>query len=714
MNILDGLNPEQKEAVETTDGALLILAGAGSGKTKVLTHRIAYLLDQKKATNDGILAVTFTNKAAGEMKSRINFLLSQNSSIAQKNISWCGTFHSICLRILKVDGERIGLNKNFSIYDSTDSLDVVKEAMNNLLIDKKDINPNAVRSTISSAKNNRINSAEYKKYAEGYFYEMVAKIYPVYQKLLWENNAVDFDDLILHTTKLFEDHPKVVERYKEIFKYIHIDEYQDTNATQYQLIRQLTTDNICVVGDDDQSIYGFRGADITNILSFEKDYPDAKIVKLERNYRSTQNILDASHFIVNKNTERREKKLWTDKGAGSPIHLHTAMDEKDEGDWVASEIENQQKEAIALSDMVILYRTNSQSRAIEESLIRKSIPYKIVGGIRFYDRKEVKDILAYLRVILNHKDDMSLKRIINRPRRGIGDKTLEVLNNTATESNQSSVQYLINNGNEIANPKLKSFASILNNLYTALDNYKLSDFIKYLTEESGYFDWLNDGTQEGLTRLDNIGELISMAIEFDEEKPTFIALEKFLDTISLIEDSQEKQGEEEKEVVTLMTVHAAKGLEFDRVFLVGMEEMLFPHSRSYSDQKEMEEERRLAYVAITRAKEKLFMLHADSRKQYGKLSSNPPSRFLEEIPNHLLEKTSFDRFWDQEERLDNYYKEDNKEGYGRGGEIGERVRHEIFGLGEVVDINDSIIKVKFPLPIGLKELAIEYARLEKI
>jgi DNA helicase II / ATP-dependent DNA helicase PcrA len=713
MNILDGLNPEQKQAVETTEGALLILAGAGSGKTKVLTHRIAYLLDQKLATNDNILAVTFTNKAAGEMKSRINFLLSQNETLTNKSISWCGTFHSICLRILKVDGERIGLAKNFSIYDSTDSLDVVKEAMNNLLVDKKDINPNALRATISAAKNNRINSAEYGKYAEGFFQEVVAKVYPVYQGLLRENNAVDFDDLLLLTTDLFERHPQVLEKYRNIFKYIHIDEYQDTNTTQYILIRQLTSQNICVVGDDDQSIYRFRGADITNILSFEKDYPEAKIVKLERNYRSTQNILDASHSIVHRNSERREKKLWTDKGEGSPIRIHTAMDERDEGEWVANEIEQSIKLGKFPSDMVILYRTNSQSRSIEEALIRRSIPYRIIGGIRFYDRKEVKDVLAYLRVIRNHKDDLSLKRIINRPRRGIGDKTLDVLHNVAKESDQSSVQYLINESTSIANPKLKVFAKILNNLYTALDNYKLSDFVKYVTEESGYFDWINDGTQEGVGRLENISELISMATEFDEITPTAVALEQFLETISLLEDSQEEKSQD-SEVVTLMTVHAAKGLEFDIVFIVGMEEMLFPHSRSYSDPKEMEEERRLAYVAITRAKESLYLLHADSRRQYGKLSSNPPSRFLDEIPTNLVERTSYNKYWDEDDAMDNYYKEEHEEGYGRGGEKGEKVRHEIFGIGEIVDINDSIIKVKFPLPIGIKELAVEYARLEKL
>lgn len=710
--ILDGLNDEQREAVQYTDGALLILAGAGSGKTKVLTHRIAYIIEQGLANTDQLLAVTFTNKAAEEMKSRTNHLLAQNKNIASKQLSWCGTFHSICLRILKIDGQLVGLSQNFTIYDSSDSLDAVKEAMDNLLVDKKDTSPHAIKSAISSAKNNKIRPKEYTEYANGYFEELVARIYPVYQRILRENNSVDFDDLIFLTIELFDNHPHIREKYQNIFKYILVDEYQDTNTAQYTFIKLLAGANICVVGDDDQSIYGFRGADITNILNFERDYPNAKIIKLERNYRSTQNILDASHAIVNKNTARRDKKLWTDKGGGEKLRAHTAMDERDEGEWVASEISNEQKQGRGLNDMVVLYRTNSQSRSIEEALIRNAIPYKIVGGIKFYDRKEVKDVIAYLKILLNHSDDLSLKRIVNRPRRGLGDKTIEVLSQTAKEGGQSIAQYLMNNSENIGNPKLKNFSQILVNLFKSIESYKLSDFVKLVVEQTGYYDWINDGTPDGTARIENISELVSMSSEFDEILPRQNSLEEFLDTISLLEDSQTEQ--EEDEAVTLMTIHAAKGLEFDVVFIVGMEEMLFPHSRSYSDQKEMEEERRLAYVAITRAKQHLYMIHADSRRQYGKISSNPPSRFLEEIPTNLIERTSYSRYWDEEESTTSYYKQDIEEGYGRGANPGDRVRHEIFGIGEIIDINDSIVKVKFPLPIGIKELAVEYARLEKI
>ncbi len=711
MDLLEGLNEQQKKAVETTKGALLVLAGAGSGKTKVLTHRIAYILDQKLAEPDEILALTFTNKAAGEMKERINFLLKSNNTDT-KSISWCGTFHSICLRILKIEGEKIGLSKNFTIYDSSDSLDVVKEAMNKLMIDRKEINPHAVRATISSAKNQLVSSQDYKEHAEGYFQELVAKIFPKYQEILKDSQALDFDDLIMATVQMLENHPDIREKYKNMFKFIHIDEYQDTNFAQYRLIKLITNKNICVVGDDDQSIYAFRGADITNILSFEKDFPDAIIIKLEQNYRSTQNILDASYHVVRHNKERREKKLWTEKEGGDLLNIFHALDEVRESEWVADRVESLMQDGTNPKEIAILYRTNAQSRTVEEIFIKRNIPYEIVGGIRFYDRKEVKDILAYLRILANYQDELSLKRIINTPRRGIGEKSSLSLFETAKGMNLSPVELLLNNFKSIANKNISNFGEILSDIFKAINTYKLSEFVNFVIERSGYFDYLNDGSSEGQYRIENLKELISVSLRYDTLE-TKEALQSFLEDIALIEESQKKNLDED--VVTLMTVHASKGLEFEHIFIVGMEELLFPHSRSYSDPASMEEERRLAYVAITRGKKQVCITHTQTRKYFGKIQSNPISRFISTIPENLIKLESDLSFEDSTDDYFSHYFSDEETNniLPLSTQKGDRVKHEIFGIGTILDIDDSTIKIDFGGEKGIKELAIEYSRLEK-
>lgn len=718
-----GLNPEQKKAVETTEGPVLVLAGAGSGKTRVLTHRIAYIIEQNLARPEEILAVTFTNKAAGEMKERINDLVSLKTGPVNINsiVPWCGTFHSICVRILRIETKHTGVRSSFSIYDSNDSVDVVKEAMDRLMISKKDFNPRAIKSTISSAKNELLNSVEYAKFADGYFQETVARIYPEYQKILLENQALDFDDLIMVTTKLFDTHPQLLEKYQWMFKYIHVDEYQDTNHAQYYLIKQLTeskNENVCVVGDDDQSIYGFRGANIKNILNFEKDYPKATIVKLEQNYRSTQNILDASHSIVNKNENRRDKKLWTEQSGGESINIHRAQDETDEAEWVATECAELIEGKSEPEDIAILYRTNAQSRTIEEAFIRNAIPYKVVGNIRFYDRKEIKDILAYLRMVSNPDDELSLSRIINTPRRGIGAKTFEKLKQTAKSLEQKPIEFLVNETESIDNPKIKRFAEIAKSLYTYISDSTVTEFIKFVLERSGYIEFLDDGTLENQSRIENIKELLSVASKYDKliedsETTSKEALGKFLEDVALVE---QQSNEDNPNSVTLMTVHASKGLEFKNIFIIGMEEMLFPHSRSYYDPKEMEEERRLAYVAITRAKESVKITHTESRIYFGKLQSNPLSRFVSDIPEGLVDITASSGTVEPFEVFDEYNKEDEdvEEYVMPTVKVGEKVKHQVFGKGVIKEINDSTIIIDFGPGKGEKELAKEYAILEKV
>jgi DNA helicase-2/ATP-dependent DNA helicase PcrA len=703
------LNKEQKEAVETTEGPVLVLAGAGSGKTRVLTYRIAYILDSGLAGPNNILAMTFTNKAAGEMRERIEALLRENGNDQLTPPTWMGTFHSIGVRILKRYGEMVGIGNNFSIYDSADQLSVIKEAMKRLNISIKEFNPNAIKTYISSAKNQLINDTEYESMAQGYFQQTVAEIYPVYQKILRENNSVDFDDLIMLMIKLLKENPKVLESLQENFKYILVDEYQDTNHAQYMLINMLAAKhkNLCCVGDDDQSIYSFRGATIKNILSFEKDYPDAKTIKLEQNYRSTGKILEASYQVISKNKSRKDKKLWTDNQDGEPITIYTGRNEVGEANWIAENIiKNSETEQVSYNEFAILYRTNSQSRSIEEAFINYGIPYRIVGGTRFYERKEIKDILAYLKLVFNPMDSSSLERIINVPRRGIGKKAIDDLKDQARKENISSGTLILATELDLGNAKLNDFAKLMRNIQTKAEELNVVDLINYILEATGYIRMLDDGTVENADRIENIKELVSVATKFINESPSE-SLENFLEEVSLLEGVSE--GEDKSEAVTMMTIHAAKGLEFDYVYVIGVEENLFPHSNSMYDDKELEEERRLAYVAITRAKKNLALTNASTRVYFGKSQSNPPSRFLFDIDKELVnfESGGIENMWDDEPVSSSFQSNVNLD-------RGERVKHEYFGIGTVVGIDDEMIEVDFGPTYGIKELMMEYARLEKV
>ncbi len=704
------LNPQQKIAVETTEGPLLVLAGAGSGKTSVLTHRIAFIIDAGLAGPENILAVTFTNKAAGEMKERILKLLHNNPETSEvRNIPWMGTFHAMGVRMLKAYGDKVGINRNFTIYDSTDQQAVVKEAMANLNISIKEFNPRTIGNYISSAKNQLVTSDEYTKYAQGYVQQIVADVYPEYQKILRENNATDFDDLIMLTVQLLEENESTRKYFHNLFKYILVDEYQDTNHAQYRLIKLLTGPhkNICVVGDDDQSIYSFRGATIQNILSFESDYPDCNVIKLEQNYRSTKTILEASHQVIAKNRGRKDKKLWTENNDGDQIIIYTARDEQDEGNWIVKNIE--EHEEVPYSDVAILYRTNAQSRALEESFVSAGVPYRIIGGVRFYDRREIKDILAYLRVTYNPKDNKSVERIINTPRRGIGKKTIEELAAISSSEGLSYVETLLKYKQNYANAKVAKFGQIIVDLTKASEEKDIVVFLNYVIERTGYLEMLDDGTLENQSRIENLKELITVASKFSDEKPRD-ALEKFLEEVSLLEGVSTQSEEEES--VTLMTIHSAKGLEFKHIYVVGMEENLFPHSNTLFDDRELEEERRLAYVAITRAKEKLHLLHTQQRKYFGSIHTNPPSRFITDIDEALIDfraATPGEISWGSEN-------EDHTDTFNKNIDLnrGDKVKHEYFGIGEIKYIDDEMIEVDFGSVYGVKELILEYARLEKV
>lgn len=718
---LDILNPPQKEAVIKTDGPVLVLAGAGSGKTRVLTYRIAYILDTGMAGPMNILAMTFTNKAAGEMKERISSLIENNENLAKAGITgssliWMGTFHSICVKILKRHGELVGLGRNFVIYDSSDQKAAIKEAMKRLDISIKEFNPSAIHSYISSAKNELVDSNTYAEYAQGYFQQIVSSVYPVYQKVLKENNAVDFDDLLFYSVQLFKENPEILEKYQKLFKYILVDEYQDTNHAQYLLIKMLAFEyrNICCVGDDDQSIYAFRGATIKNILNFEKDYPEAQVIKLEQNYRSTQKILDASHFVISKNRNRKDKKLWTENEEGENILLYKAFDEVNEGNWIVEKIGKINDAGVSLDEIAVLYRTNAQSRALEESFINAGIPYKIVGGTQFYERKEIKDTIGYLRLLYNPKDNASLERVINVPRRGIGDKTVSSLIEKSRGEDLGVLEYLLKNKDDLSSATLSNFANLMADILQQIPKKTLVELIEYLLDKTGYIEMLKDGTLEGDSRIENIKELISVAAKYEKEDPQ-VALENFLEEVSLLEGVS-RRSDDSSESVTLMTIHAAKGLEFEHVFIVGVEENLFPHANSVLDEREMEEERRLAYVAITRAKKNLYMTHASKRRYFGRIQSNPLSRFIQDIDTSLI-----DRLLDEDNSFDtDEYFSSSRNSYEESSyvkinlNVGDMVRHEYFGKGEVRYIEDGMVIVDFGPVYGNKELLLEYARLEKL
>lgn len=644
------LNPEQRKAVETTEGPLLIMAGAGSGKTRVLTHRIAYLIATRKAPPWAILAITFTNKAAREMQDRVSRLVGGSEG---RDI-WVSTFHSMCVRILRRDIERIGFTSNFSILDSTDQLSVIRNCMKEMNIDTKKFEPKAVQSMISTAKNELITPKQYEQKIGDYFEGIVAKVYTMYQKKLRNNNSLDFDDLIMKTIELFKETPEVLDFYQKKFAYIHVDEYQDTNRAQYMLCRMLADKHhrICVVGDSDQSIYRWRGADISNILNFEQDYPEASTIMLEQNYRSTSTILNAANGVIGRNTGRKPKKLWTDKGDGDKIKVYRADSEHDEGYFVTSEIAKNVKDGKQHRDHAILYRTNAQSRVIEEILIKSDIPYQIVGGIKFYDRKEIKDLLGYLRLLSNPDDDISLTRIINVPKRGIGDTTVGKLADAAAQRGTSIFRVLetvddLGFAGRTRNA-LVEFYDMIAALQKMVEYLSVTELTEKLLEMSQYrMELQSENTLESRSRLENIDEFLSVTMEFENnnEDKTLVS---FLTDLALIADidSMNDNSDAEKQnddAVVLMTMHSAKGLEFPVVFIIGMEEGVFPHSRAFLDNEELEEERRLAYVGITRAEEKLFLSCAQMRTLFGRTTANPPSRFLEEIPEELKEDTAIER-----------------------------------------------------------------------
>jgi DNA helicase II / ATP-dependent DNA helicase PcrA len=701
------LNKQQQQAIDTVYGPILILAGAGSGKTRVLTNKIAHLLQNKHAGVSNILAVTFTNKAAAEMKERISQLLNTNEFLP-----WVGTFHAISLKILKRHAALLGYDQSFTIYDTSDQLSAVKAVMKQMNIDIKQFNPRSILGLISGAKNEMISAQAYARFASGLFQETAAKIYPKYQNSLKANSAMDFDDLIMLTVKLLEENPDILERYQNQFKFILIDEYQDTNHAQYKLTGMLASKhkNICVVGDDAQSIYSFRGATIENILNFEKDYPDATVIKLEQNYRSTQTILDASNEIISKNENQKQKNLWTENSAGDKIVIYEGYNEKEEADWIAGKIDNLLENNVNASDIAILYRTNAQSRSLEEAMLRNNISYKIVGNVKFYDRKEVKDVVAYLKVLYNIKDNLSLKRIINTPRRGLGPKTVANTEMMAASKMQSLFEFFVDpDRTEHLSSSLENFAKLLAFLYKASETINITELIDIVMDKSGYFDMLNDGTLENETRLDNIKELKSLASRFSELDPRE-GLTQFLEEISLIEGFYEDQEKQDAQI-TMMTIHSAKGLEFDHVFVAGMEEGIFPHSRTFTDPTELEEERRLAYVAYTRAKRNLYLTHTESRTYFGVINNNPLSRFVHDIPSHLVD--SADTLVGFSSGFEEFIEEDDSaKDISFDFEKGEQVMHDHFGPGIILDFNDDTVQVQFRA--GVKELALEYCNLKKL
>lgn len=639
--LVQGLNPEQAEAVKHGDGPLLIMAGAGSGKTRVLTHRMVYLIAEKGVPHWSILAITFTNKAAREMKERVAKIAG-----GQADEMWISTFHSMCVRILRRDIDRIGINRNFTILDGSDHQTVIKRLMKELNIDVKKFEPRSILGSISSAKNELKTPKDLEKTASGPYEQTVLKVYEAYSKELKKNQALDFDDLIMTTIKLFNQVPEVLEYYQRRFRYIMVDEYQDTNHAQYMLVKMMADrhENICVVGDSDQSIYRWRGADIKNILSFEKDYPDATVIMLEQNYRSTKRILKAANEVIENNMNRKPKKLWTDNDDGEKIAYYEADSEHDEAQFVIGKIkELTEMNQVSPSDIAILYRTNAQSRVIEEMFVKSNLPYTIVGGTKFYDRKEIKDVLAYLRLVANPDDDISFRRIINVPRRGIGNTTVDKISDYAG-ANDLSLYQAIQEVDQIGlsarfHKTLREFADQLRNWVQMQDYLSVTELVEELLEKTGYRDMLkNDKSLEAEARLENINEFLSVTKEFEKNNDDK-SLIAFLTDLALVADIDKVDDEDvtEQEKALLMTLHSAKGLEFPYVFLIGLEEGVFPHSRALMEEVEMEEERRLAYVGITRAEQQLYLTRARMRTLYGRTNMNPASRFLGEIPEDLLD-----------------------------------------------------------------------------
>ena len=736
-NMLDKLNERQKEAVLATEGPVLVLAGAGSGKTTVLVNRIAYMISEKHIRPWNILAITFTNKAAREMKDRIERLLGDTA----KDM-WIGTFHSVCVRILRSCIDLLGYSRDFVIYDTADTKTVMKECLRELDIDEKSFPVRNVLSIISNAKNDLMDAATFENvYKSDYRMSIIAKIYYRYQTKLRKNNAVDFDDIILNTVKILSENPDVLSKYQDKFQYILVDEYQDTNNSQYLLINLLAqaNRNLCVVGDDDQSIYKFRGANIGNILNFEDDYSDVQKITLDQNYRSTQNILDAANSVISNNKGRMGKSLWTSNGDGNKVFVYTGTNEYDEARYIARQIKKHFDEQGSFSDCAILYRTNAQSRVIEEMLMRESVPYKVLSGLRFYDRKEIKDIIAYLRVVYNPNDDVSLARIINEPKRKIGNATLEKARNIAREK-EKSLYDVISHADDYpefktAIKKLLSFSEIIQSLIKLKDTVTIEDLTGRILNDTGYMPALvMEDTTESKTRIENLGEFISVITEFEKNEETGNTLGEFLENISLVSDIDGYDENEDSAV--LMTIHSAKGLEFPIVFLSGLEEGLFPGMRSMESDDDIEEERRLCYVAITRAKEQLYITKTISRTIHGKTMPTTASRFFKEIPVEYLEdKTTLQPkvakvMQDLGVRNASAPKKEVYMTKGFGSSVkssgstdyskfkaGDTVEHRTFGRGEILKAtpcgNDCILEIQFE-SIGFKRLMAAFAKVKKI
>lgn len=699
MNI-DNLNDKQKEAVLYNDGPLLIIAGAGAGKTKTLTTKIAYLIEEKYATPYNVLAITFTNKAAKEMKDRLYAMLGDVAKKIQVS-----TFHSFGLKLLRENFELLGYDRNFVIMDSDDSLTVVKKIIKDLGYDPKVYNPKAIRNKISSCKNEMISAKAYERYAVSDYEQVIHKIYEKYEDKLYRNNSVDFDDLLLLPIKLFKENPDVLERYQDLYQYILIDEYQDTNQAQYILTKLISEKNrrITCVGDDSQSIYSFRGANYKNILNFEKDYPDAKTILLEQNYRSTSTILDAANQVIKNNSQRKDKKLWTDRGQGEKIKYYRAYNERDEAQYVIRKIKELVNKGTEYKDIAILYRTNAQSRVVEEEMLKENLPYRVIGSFYFYSRKEIKDLIAYLRLIHNSKDNISLLRVINTPKRGIGLKTIENLTSKADEEG-ISIYDAINSGKEL------EFKNTIEKLKIVAEDLTLTELIDKVLDASGMKKELeSEQSLESEVRLENLEEFKSITKAF-EEKEGLISLEDFLLEISLISDVEEYKDDPNR--ISLMTVHSVKGLEFDNVFVIGMEEGIFPHMNSLMENMALEEERRLCYVAITRAKDNLHLVNARRRTLFGKEQVNPVSRFMSEINPELLEtNVKEEELPKKEEKIDTTEMfRDEEIDY----KVGDYVYHETFGTGKVVEVTNTLVSVAFKHPHGIKKLMKNHKKLSKV
>ena len=697
MNLND-LNDRQKEAVLYNDGPLLIIAGAGAGKTKTLTTKIAYLIEEMKVNTSSILAITFTNKAAKEMRDRLFSLI----GILSKNLQ-VSTFHSFGLRLLRENYDTLGYKQNFNIMDSDDSLTIVKKIIKEMNLDTKQYNAKAIRNRISACKNDLVTPEDYKKYTVSDYEDVVYNIYLRYQKKLFENNSVDFDDLLILPIKLFKEHTDILERYQELFKYVLIDEYQDTNEAQYTLTKLISKkyQNLTCVGDDSQSIYSFRGANYKNILNFEKDFRNAKTILLEQNYRSTSIILDAANDVIKNNKQKKEKNLWTNRGVGEKIKYYKAYNEIDEAQFVVRNIKELIDKNVPYNEIAVLYRTNAQSRTIEEEMLKANIPYRVVGSFYFYSRKEIKDLLAYLRLIHNSSDNISFLRVINTPKRGIGLKTIDNLTKKADEKGMSLYD-AIESGKELV------FKNIIEKLKEESKNITLTELIDKILNYTGMKDELiSEDSLDSEIRLENLEEFKSITKTFEEQEGE-VSLEDFLLEISLISDVEEYRDDPNR--VSLMTVHSVKGLEFSNVFVIGMEEGIFPHVNSLQSNSEVEEERRLCYVAITRAKDNLWLVNTRSRTLFGGTQVNPTSRFIDEINKDLIENISpKNTEFESKIKIEDVFHEEQVN-Y----EVGDIVYHETFGMGKVVGVSNELLDVAFKHPIGIKKLMKNHKKLSKV